>query len=222
MSIPSYNLIPDSDIDPESPITSSLMFRLRDNWMSLFGIDTTDPAPAIKLPPSTQEQGQFSWHTATGGSGATVTSAESILSVITDDVEDWSLGQPYSAPYDTGNSVRVYLASHFCTWHDNGAASIIAAWVGLAGVSVIYSSGNPTGVQIHWVQEDSPASGTATITLANTFQTVRNSGGIHVQAKARSDGTNVYIQFRLIASAPYKPVINVPLVRKSFRSKAAP
>ena len=52
MPVPSYNLIADSEIDPESPLTSSLFFRLRDNWLAVFGIDNTDPAPAPALPPS--------------------------------------------------------------------------------------------------------------------------------------------------------------------------
>lgn len=47
MPVPSYTVIADSEIDPESPITSSLMFRLRDNVLSLLGVDPATPSPSL-------------------------------------------------------------------------------------------------------------------------------------------------------------------------------
>jgi len=42
-----YNTIADSDIDPESPITTTLMTRLRDNTLAIQ--EGTSPAPAIAM-----------------------------------------------------------------------------------------------------------------------------------------------------------------------------
>ncbi len=50
MTIPTYRLIADSEVDPESPVTSSLMFALRDNFLAVFGFDSTANPPVFGVP----------------------------------------------------------------------------------------------------------------------------------------------------------------------------
>ena len=50
MSVPTFRQILDSEIDPESPLTSELFFALRDNFLAVLEIDSTDPAPVFQIP----------------------------------------------------------------------------------------------------------------------------------------------------------------------------
>lgn len=54
MAVPVYSVIADSEIDPESPATSSLFFRLRDNILSLLGIDPATVSPVVDGFPSAE------------------------------------------------------------------------------------------------------------------------------------------------------------------------
>ena len=45
----SWNIVPDADIDAESPITESLMFRLRDNPISVNENDVSVPYASLQL-----------------------------------------------------------------------------------------------------------------------------------------------------------------------------
>lgn len=91
MPIPNYAVILDDEIDPDSPITSSLMFRLRDNPLALFGIDPSDPSPSITLGPSqlhTKNTLQFSYEFYQPSGSVTQT-------------------EPAQVVYDQGDSVRL-------------------------------------------------------------------------------------------------------------------
>lgn len=49
MSVPTYSQILDSEVDPESPITQSLLTRLRDNPLAFLNIDTSTVNPIANL-----------------------------------------------------------------------------------------------------------------------------------------------------------------------------
>jgi hypothetical protein len=214
MPIPTYSVIADSEIDPESPITTSLMFRLRDNVLAILGIDPATPSPVFTIPPSTLE--------AVGpdcmfdqGYGATVTTNEVVVSVIADDVEWVELMQDVVTVGPTGD-VLAHLGYH------NNTPLIIVGW-NLQLIDVIYASGAPTGVRIMAsrisitaaVGSPTRTSYDVTITLANTFQTVIS--GV-LTAKARATATDVYLQLRLVDGG-LQSWISVPFNRRSFKSK---
>lgn len=50
MTVPTYSVIANSEIDPESPITTSLVTRLRDNPLALFQIDPATSTPTATVP----------------------------------------------------------------------------------------------------------------------------------------------------------------------------
>lgn len=49
MTVPTYSRILDSEVDPESPITQSLLTRLRDNPLAFLNIDTATTNPIANL-----------------------------------------------------------------------------------------------------------------------------------------------------------------------------
>jgi len=224
MPVPSYNLIADSEIDPESPITSSLMFRLRDNWMSVFGIDTTDPAPAPALPPSFQTmQYEYDWFASGSGNG-TFTASEYIVSTIASTaIEDIQItGGRWSQTTIVDTSPNpVGPGGHFrIVSYTAGPEYNAGAGHSVCGIHVVYSSGNPTSVRV------ATTAGSANITLANTWQAVASfsTGGTTyaIQAKARATASEVYLQFRMVISGSNSVTsLSIPGCLKKYVPKAA-
>lgn len=217
MPIPTYSVIDDNEIDPESPLTTSLMFRLRDNVLAVLGIDPADPAPVFTIPPSVEKAEGVGVFFAQGY-GASDTTAEQIVSVIADDVEWIELGNAGYAGAIGGAGVLPHIGAHDNTPELNTGYNISL-------IEVLYSASVPTGVRIvaHWAAitatPSSPAITTydVTITLANTYQNVIS--GI-MDAKARATATEVYLQLRRDAGG-LQTYIMVPFNRRSFKSKAA-
>jgi hypothetical protein len=228
MPIPTWSVIADNEIDPESPITTSLMFRLRDNVLAVLGIDPADPAPVFTIPPSTQqaELNDTFWAT---GAGVAITTAEMIVSVVADDVEWVELA--HSGMFFTNDVPLGGVAPHVgskTAFSDTGGvnhAYLIVA-VELSLIDVIYSGGVPTGVRICSRQVEGTVvnEDDVIVTLANTWQTILPDiiSTSDLQAKARATSTEVYLQLRVNGSmASGSGFISIPFNRRSFRSKAA-
>jgi hypothetical protein len=239
MPVPSYTPIADSEIDPESPITSSLIQRLRDNWLSLFGIDPSDPAPVIGLPSSILGVGSTGRWNAWVQSGGT-TSAEEIISVILDSVEWMELRHSASSgmsdnPASTlTNNGNVHPHFSFGTPYSDYTTiggGIYQIFTNVRLVQTIYSSGNPTGVRIvldetiHYVDGGGTLNVTqtshdVTVPLTNTFVTIRTSTFGTIQAKARALSGQVLLTWNA-SSAATGIVIDIPFNRRVFVNKAA-
>lgn len=240
MPIPSYSIIADNEIDPESPLTSSLMFRLRDNWMSVLGIDNTDPTPVFTIPSSVLHAESAPIFSATSTSATTLTSNEEIVSKIVDDVEFVTIEHGAHTNYDTNDleAETAVTTPHFTVgklYNSDSSDGDIASCANATLIDTIYSSGSPTGVRVvargkivtNLGAVAASWSGDVVITLANTWQTILTLGGGlglagTLQAKARSDVDNVYLQFRLTSIASKPAHIELPFARRSFKSKAAP
>jgi len=228
MPVPSYNVIADSEIDPESPITSSLMFRLRDNVLAILSIDPADPAPVFTIPPSRQAVESALVPSVGFSKNATVTGAEIIVSAVADDVEEHEVVYGViSGVQDHGGGLEVNFEGMF--YH----------------IEVPYASGSPLSVIIRGrlgattsygggVSVSGSLAGSittikdATIKLTNTWQTLVqykiSSDITYLEAKARADSNYVYLQLRTCTPniTSMSGSANLVVVRKSFKSKAAP
>lgn len=226
MPVPAYSVIADTEIDPESPLTSSLMFRLRDNALSILGVDPADPTPVFTIPPSIQSVEEYFRFAASGGAGSssTFTTAENIVSKLADDVEDLQMGGIEARDTIGGSASTIFNAARGNLCHS--ASNIDRVCYAIRLVSVIYSGGSPTGVRIIGDEiSESTTAGWAssfdvTVTLANTWQTLETDGTVSFQAKARADSTDVYLQMRGTGVSVGWGGVTLGVVRKSFQSKA--
>jgi hypothetical protein len=233
MPIPTWSVIADNEIDPESPITTSLMFRLRDNVLAVLGIDPADPAPVFTIPPSVAKA-ELNDIFYAAASGAAVATAEMIVSVLADDVEWIELAHSgYQATDDVPDLTVGGVSPHVgsLSLPGSGNPSALVGSTELSLIDVIYSSGVPTGVRIASRTKRAVYSTSAwtisaadvTVTLANTWQTIHAnfSGSVDLQAKARATATEVYLQLRTNAGIYSRDFIDIPFNRRSFKSKAA-
>ena len=79
MAVPTWSPITDAEIQPEQPVSSSLITRLRNQWASVWGVDPASVSqPAISLPPSQifQEFYQAAESYGTGAGVSTFTEFE--------------------------------------------------------------------------------------------------------------------------------------------------
>lgn len=177
MPVPGYSVIDDNEIDPESPITSSLMFRLRDNILSILGIDNTDPAPVFTLPPSSLVNSlQTVYATWTNSSNATETITEMICGVRANAVE------------------TVEMLAESALWVAAGGV------VNLFALETKYTAGVPSSVDTYVGAPGSIGSNPITVTnlpLDNAWHQIWATSGRSIDGKARYDATYVYIQFRI-------------------------
>jgi len=215
MPIPTYSVIADNEIDPESPLTTWLMFRLRDNALAVLGIDPADPAPVFTIPPSVQEAAGAGVLFASG-SGATATTAEFVISEIADDVEWLELS-------NDGDNTTGSLVPH--SFQRDSTPTMIDGYMfdgyNIHSIDVVYSLGVPTGVrfrvgQTRVIGTSTRATTDTTVTLTNTYQGI---GGI-LSAKCRATASQVFLTLRVAAGGAFTTVC-VPFTRRSFKSKAA-
>lgn len=226
MPIPSWNVIADSEIDPESPLTSSLMFRLRDNVLALLGVDPADPAPAFTIPASYMHPDTAaSMGCGTSSQNSTSTGAEVIVAHINSSLETVEVihalldnqatvgaNPPYEAQI-SGLMIRPIWSSGTCT----GIRIAAGVLTEVAGNSI-----NPEGL-------DNTAA-EVTITLADSWQEVQtlDRAGLEdcfIEAKARADSDYVYLQFRCRTVSNLTVVlvrVRLVVARTEFKSKAAP
>lgn len=208
MTVPAWSRIFDSEIDPESPLTSSLITRLRDNVLAILNIDPADPAPVFTIPPSVlkiAQSGLLTAHLTSSATSDTMTTSEVIISTIAEDVEVLKIAY-----------CRLLVAS----------PTITDPVVEFGDIDVVYSSGAPTGVRIQ------NTSGTMiTLPLTNTFTPVytRNfsgEGDTQLSLKTRADSTHVYLQARVETGTPYAygmtSNFDMLFTLSNFKSKAAP
>lgn len=189
MPVPTYQVIADNEIDPESPITSSLLFRLRDNWLAFFGLDPSTPSPTFTLPPSTLVF-QDVYYAFYGVNSA-------------------NLFQAIIGPFPIGDSnwamaLNDLLGSLTITHAPNGQAVFV-----LFGVEVQYVSGVPTNALIYWRMNSAPPSnmtpaytngqqGVWTIPIGAGFVEIyacRTPLHDHFQIRATLIGTVTFLEF---------------------------
>lgn len=224
MPVPSYQVILDNEIDPESPGTSSLFFRLRDNVLAILGIDPAEANPVMQMPPSQLVMDDFvrsSFSMSTGGGGTrTNESAEFKISRIAAGVE------------------RVEVLSENFTLTTT-SPSTENTTIQIVNIEPVYSEGVCTGVKVQGrvsaigashnidgglINTSSFTSGV--ITLTNTYQDITRisddagSDDLHLAGKARADADFVYIQFRFeLEEGHHEATGSLNLNRFIFRNK---
>jgi hypothetical protein len=195
MPVPSYAVIADSEIDPESPVTSSLMFRLRDNILAILGIDPSDPTPTFTLSPSLLQLVETTTLVAAAGTDT----AEARISHLADSVEENLIASLSANPYS------VHIES-------TGGAGVLN--LKIDGADVHYASGSPDGITITATQIGARTiGGTGPLNGLTAYQTTNylvpsdnawhvlvNDGAVNTfQVKCRATSTDLYLTFR---SAP--------------------
>jgi hypothetical protein len=221
MPVPSWAAIPDADVDLESPLTESLMQRMRNQWAAFMGVDPTSVTqPAFTLPASTQNVENSYYLTASGGTGAWATTAEATVSVVADDIEDMQIGQGiyYLSTY------HGILVPHFTQSLATAGISYRAAQI--VSINVPYVTGVPQSVDVFFVTESLASAGSSTVSLPidDAWHSLVNfaSGRLEIEGKARGTATHVYLTLRAKTDGndgDSGPVIRFPFVRKSFKSK---
>lgn len=212
MTIPTFDFIASTEIDPEKPITSSLMYRMVYNWMAVLGIDDADHDPVMTLPPSVMKQ-------TLGGSFVLIgagTSAEIAISDVSGVCEAIHIGQGMAVQYAATDKIPC----HFAEAAGGGVVAVV-----FTNIEVVYSSGSPTSVTINTDQSTysggelaSMTSYSDSIPLTNTFTTLSSYGSL--QAKARATSTQVLMTMKITGSGNHN--LHLPISVKSFKNKAAP
>ena len=202
MSIPLWSPIADSEINPEAPITSSLMYRLRDQWAAFFGVDPTNPIqPAFVLPPSQME---VVGRDIVQCGGYVTNSAEYTIADLNNQIE---INEIIPLPYTTDPNQNGF------PWQGaikevkpgNTLPTSNAEWreffrcdsdYTLSDFSIGYSGGSPSVVNVCIIKFDGYYSNGATATniavpINNTYQTIVGN----IQFKARASGSIIYGQW---------------------------
>lgn len=216
MTVPIWSeVVRTSELVPGQPVTADLLNRIYGNIFATFGLDPDQATvPIFSLPTSglvTTDYTLISY----SGSGNT---NEAVVSVIANVCEQVVVGQGKTwnisgagVAEEFGNTAYLSTASY---WSGGTVVGFI-----VHDIFVNYSSGSPISVTINGsvaqkVNGILPLAVSATITLANTNQNVY---GTEIQAKARSDGTKVYLSFKGGSGDWF-----MPISVKSFVNKAAP
>ena len=235
MTIPTYTVIADAEIDPEAPLTSSLFYRLRNNICALLGIDPSDTNPSVAFQASTLNTGSTGAMSAyADGNTSTVTSAEVIVSRIDatlEQVQTQALG--YNHPYNVANHLEIGPASIQLAI-DNPQNTPQKELTAVVSIDVPYTGLTPDSVDVTLdfvdVLTGSVSSGSVSLPLDNAWHDVydltHNASGEHarVQGKARATSTDVYLQLRadvvkVDTQYPYASV-NLNVRRTEYASKA--
>lgn len=221
MAVPTYRQIADSEIDPNSPITSRLVTALRNNVLALLGIDTATASPTFTLPPSSEAVSDVLTFSAVANDTATTSTLT--ISVRANALETWRVAAP-AVLFDSG-ATNDHLAQH-------------AGWGGLDegvvidNIEAVYVSGTPSSVKVAWSDSAHitstvsamPSNGIATIPLTDTWTAVRNmpGGNAFFEAKASYDATNVYLTFRMrdTAGGTQKNWVYIRVIRTVYHNKA--
>lgn len=186
MPVPTYSRIDDSEIDPESPITTSLMTRLRDNFLAIMGIDTTATAPSFTLPASYMAAVRHAAQRMDFDDDTSHAGAEITLTQHSDPSELIVIGR--------ASGTSLINSDEYAEFN-------------IDSINVVYSAGSPTGVRFTGFVHSTHVPVTAydvftpfdvTLTLTNTWQTVVEDypTNSRLQAKLRADSTYTYLTLR--------------------------
>lgn len=199
MPVPVYAPITDAEVSPEAPITSSLMFRLRDNFLAILGIDNTNPAPVFQPPPYTYTpSAKVELISVISSFTSRIdTLAEVSISDVTK--SDWLM--PRNQQYFTGLAGSLpYPVSYVFFGHlDNFCGANVV------NMNVIWAAGTPTDVHVDGrVFGDAMSPGSVfsfDVPIDNAWHNLTYSertgiGHVYVDMKARLDGNLVKVQFR--------------------------
>lgn len=220
MTIPTYSRIDDSEIDPESPVTSSLMFRLRDNLLALLKIDIGETSPTFNIVPSILQIADISQYIAAAAvGGTTLDTSEFIVSVRSAQCETIEIGA-VGALTETGGAYPT-PPSHFMGYQSTAGRFVRGT---ISAISAVYSATVPSSVRVvgHMSANASPQFDVS-LPLDNAFHTIKQGATTHeeLQGRARYDATNVYLTLRLLNDFNFtnKAGFHLPLTRKSFIQK---
>lgn len=237
MTVPAWAAIPDSMVAPEAPVSSDLMTRLRNQAASVLGYDpASGSAPSFGLPTSTEDVSGIPVMSASGTGYSTITTGEIEISTVSASVE-WAEPRLVNFNFEIMDSLTGFIPGaqyanaanwySICDLSGSSAGPFMTTWGSLLAIDVTYVAGAPTGVNltVGYNAGNGPNSiATVTITLANTWQTVCNhtvNGRTNtIQAKCRATSTTVYLQMRVTVSSDVMFGICVPVVVRSFKSKA--
>ena len=215
MPVPVWQEILDTEIDPESPITASLMQRLRDNPLALLGIAPDDPAPVMTLPPSAMFPLYRSVCTAPFNDNSLAYSNEVICSIRTAATELFhNHSGAWSANYITNSWTSVFSGN---------------IWA----IDTKYAEGSPESVDVFLSYSGRggiapPVSGTGTVNvpLTNTYTLLASRGGYpqNLWMKARFDADYVYAQFQTQmpnGNSGTGGALVIPYTIRGFKNKAS-
>jgi hypothetical protein len=208
MAIPTYAVIADSEIDPESPLTSSLMFRLRDNILALLGIDPATPSPTMNIGESVDSPRNYLdfGHRSYGYNASyNYDSDEEVISEISGASSEHLeiVDTPPQITMSGGATINLYLGA----------------------ITVPYVTLAPQAIEIRY-RGDSTSDWTLfTSPNDNTYRTLLTWGSYnHIQVKSRITSTQVFLQFRCHGDTPGTTTtsrFNLAVLRREYRSKNA-
>lgn len=220
MPIPSYSPIADNEIDPESPITSSLLFRLRDNILSILGIDPSNPSPVFTLAPSA-----LVTDTATVADEAQTNVDTRELSAIVS--RDGNACEYVEREYHNGTATTGLIDA---TIVENGNPSRNAQ-VYIHTVEIVWSSGTPTSIVLDGVITQTPEAPIATFpytfNIDGSYYDLAWIGGssngrIAVKAVHSTGVVTLYVKTYRLGGTNINLTINTRVRLVKFKAKAAP
>jgi hypothetical protein len=209
MTVPTWSKIFDSEIDPESPITSSLIFRLRDNICAVLGIDPASvTVPTVPYPQS-QLSSEIPSLFAVQLPSSPATSSENLIINIAAAMEKSDIAPSELIPEELATR---YGCAHLYIGLDGGGSGLLYNEYFIGAPKLVYAAGVPDSVAIPFRRNTTrvntayysgtldAATGTISLPLDNAYHTIASAetsgSGYIMQAKARATSTDIYLQFR--------------------------
>lgn len=237
MTIPTYTVIADAEIDPEAPLTSSLFYRLRNNVCALLNVDPSDTNPSVSFQASRLAVSLSGVITMDGNPAYTIASNELQIATIGNSFEYITV-QPITL--DVGPS-GVGSAGSFATFMQtagyggvytpmtghlfsdtSGAGSPTKPTFAVLSLELIYSGLVPTSL----VMRLRDYTGTVTSTslpIDNVYHNIGTNGtNCTWKAKVRATATQVFLQLQIDSNLYSGTFVHVelPIVTYKYASKA--
>lgn len=220
MSVPTYSKIDDNEIDPESPITSSLMTRLRNNVLALLGVDTTASSPAVVFQPSFIQTSDVGVTRLTAKPSGSTDSAETVISRVASTFESVEIVRGRSddeTPWTDTIPQASWAMVDGAVFAGNGNAGDILA------IDINYSSGVPSTATIRYSLVGTPRTTTSlTVAIDGAYHTFRSSYfNAQLQVKFRALSGLVYMQWRSVEASGDWGLINITHIVRKYVNKLA-
>lgn len=232
MTVPTWSeVVRASEFVPGQPVTADLLNRMYANAFAVFGLDPDQATvPVFSFPPSSTVSSRLYYVglIADSAHNGDYSTDEFIVSDISAVMERVSVLPLRGRADGYTNYAGTHITnSQFDSHGLDGSGT--TSWAGqISSIDTIYSSGSPTGVRIQGQTYSNVSSPTVrpfdvTVTLTNSYQSIMSIAGTDLKAKARSDGTSVYLAFRVSNStASFTITLGITVLITSFVNKAAP
>lgn len=235
MTVPTWSKIFDSEIDPESPITSSLIFRLRDNICAVLGIDPASvTVPTVPYPQSQIRCRRIGKFVSRPTSLSYATTSENLVCAIgaameKNDIQNAQAISPAATPPITQVVPEFPYSIQLMT-----DTQLQDTWL-LSGPYITYVGGVPDSLDLQFIRDISQGSATYSGTLDatsgviqlpldNAYHPILSGGSACIQAKARATSTDIYLQMEarinVSGARTLYPQMNFININYSYEAKA--